>query len=229
MVTLVSDKPDGPFHAAKRNFRLLAGHTYFSRFFPTPDGVLVNHHAIARNGQVYFAPLKQAVVDDEGTLRLGWWTGNEKMKHESIELKLAAANRPADSAIVMLENVFDVNQGVILEGTLALPEPEELPNGLYIECKEDRGSAILVGINGMTELGAMCPSGCGFEPEKPVDREMGFGKQPAFRLLLRHCLLEFYLDDILVECYSLPTEATGRIGLIQASSPTAVENLRAWR
>lgn len=88
MVTLVADKPEGPFQAAKRNFRLLSGHTYFSRFFPTPDGVLVNHHSIAPDGQVYFGTLKEAVVDNEGTLRLGWWKGNEKMKHEPVEVKL---------------------------------------------------------------------------------------------------------------------------------------------
>ena len=52
MVTLVSDSPQGPFKAAKKNYRLLTGHTYFSRFFRVPDGVLVNHHSIARNGQV---------------------------------------------------------------------------------------------------------------------------------------------------------------------------------
>ena len=74
MVTLVADQPHGPFHAAKKNLRLLSGHTYFSRFFPAPDGILVNHHSIA--GKVYFAPLKSTVIDEEGTLRLGWWKGN---------------------------------------------------------------------------------------------------------------------------------------------------------
>ena len=123
MVTLVSDKPEGPFHAAKRNFRLLAGHTYFSRFFPTPDGVLVNHHAIARNGQVYFAPLKQVVVDDEGALRLGWWTGNEKMKYESIELKLTASSQPPDTSVVMLANVLDVTR----ESSWKVPWPCRRP------------------------------------------------------------------------------------------------------
>ncbi|MHC4983439.1 MAG: hypothetical protein ACYTF6_09780 [Planctomycetota bacterium] len=29
-------------------------------------------------------------------------------------------------------------------------------------------------------------------------------------------LIEFHLDDILIECYSLPAAATGRIGLIGA-------------
>ena len=35
-----------------------------------------------------------------------------------------------------------------------------------------------------------------------------------FRLLLKHSLLEFYLDDLLIECFSLPEPATGRIGVV---------------
>lgn len=216
MVTLVADKPEGPFHAAKGNFRLLCGHTYFSRFFPTPDGVLVNHHSIARDGQVYFGTLKQAVIDDEGTLRLCWWKGNEKMKHEPVDMKLPSPSQSNDADITMLEETLDVEEGVILEGALSLPEGKNSrPNGLYIECEEDQGAAILVGFDGVTDFGPMQADGSGFESEKRVNREMSFGKQSSFRLLLEHSLLEFYLDDILMECFSLPTNATGRIGLIQ--------------
>ena len=205
MVTLIADSPQGPFHASEKNFRLLSGHTYFSRFFPIPDGILVNHHSIARTGGVFFAPLKRAVLDDEGTMRLGWWEGNEKMKRPATDVK---ASPDDDSPIAMLENVFDVEQGMILEGDLALP------GGLYIQCEEDQGSAIMVDANGVAELGPMKADGSGFESEKRVDREMSFGESAAFRLLLENSLLEFYLDDILIECFSLPAKATGRIGLI---------------
>ena len=51
MITLVADGPQGPFRTAARNRVLLAGQTYFSRFFPTPGGLLANHHAIAQNGR----------------------------------------------------------------------------------------------------------------------------------------------------------------------------------
>jgi len=229
MVTLMSDKPEGPFHAAEKNFRLLSGHTYFSRFFPMPDGVLVNHHSIARNGQVYFAPLKQSLITPDGMLRLGWWTGNEKMKHEAVDVNLSAAI-DSDSPIVMLEGSFDTDQGVILEGTLPLPEsPSSLRSGLYIECEKGHGSAILVDADGIAELGPMQADGSGFSCEKQVNREVSFGNSPAFRLLLKHSLLEFYLDDILIECFSLPGNATGRIGFIQGSASESVKNLRAWR
>jgi len=230
MVTLVADKPEGPFHAAKRNFRLLCGHTYFSRFFPSPDGLLVNHHSIARDGQVYFGTLKQAVVDNDGTLRLGWWKGNEKMKHKPVEVKLCLPSLSNGKHIIMLENTLDINQGVILEGTLALPKDKNSPpNGLYIECEEDQRSAILVGFDGEVDLGTMQADGSGFESEKHVDREMSFGKQVSFRLLLKHFLLEFYMGDILMECFSLPKKANGRIGLIQGSGQNAVKDIRTWK
>ena len=79
MATLVAERPEGPFAAAKKNLHVLAGHTYFARFLPTPEGLLVNHHSIARNGQVSFGTLKAAQLDDEGTLRLRWWAGNEQL------------------------------------------------------------------------------------------------------------------------------------------------------
>ena len=56
-----------------------------------------------------------------------------------------------------------------------------------------------------------------------VDREMDFGTDPTFRLLLKKSVLEFYLNDILIECYSMPAKATGRIGLLGD-----VRELKAW-
>jgi len=226
MVTLVADKPDGPFLVAKKNFRLLSGHTYFSRFFPTPDGILVNHHSITRDHQVYFGLLKQAVVDAEGTLRLGWWNGNEKMKHEPIDIKLPDQNM--GSSIVMLENVFDTEQGVVIEGTMAISEDKNKPpKGFYIECVENQGSAILIGANDLADLGSMQADGSEFTSEKQVDREMTFGKPASFRLILKHSLLEFYLDDILIECFSLPANANGKIGLIRGVN--AIKDMQAWK
>lgn len=36
MRTLIADQPQGPFLPARKNFRLLSGHTYFTRFLRTP-------------------------------------------------------------------------------------------------------------------------------------------------------------------------------------------------
>jgi len=224
MVTLVAEEPEGPFHAAKKNFVLLSGHTYFSRFFPTPDGVLVNHHSIARNRQVSFGLLKSTVVDEEGTLRLGWWKGNEKLKEGARVVELSDPAAKQGAPIAMLEKALELNDGVILEGRLTLPASEQSkPVGLYVSCGQDAGSAILVDAGGRAELGPMKADGSGFKAEKRVDRQMDFGPKPLFRLVLKNSLLEFYLDGILIECFSLPADADGRIGLIGEA-----RDLKAW-
>jgi hypothetical protein len=229
MVTLVAERPEGPFRAAERNFNLLTGHTYFSRFFPTPDGVLVSHHSIARDGPVYFAPLKATHIDAQGTLRLVWWKGNEPLKHERVEVETPAPIGEAAPAIALLEPSFDMDRGVVMERTLALPAPEEAGrSGLYVEFRADRGTAILLGAAGKAELGPIGAAGTDFTAEKRVDREMQFSRIARFRLLLKHSLFEFYLDDVLIECFSLPGRATGRIGLIGHRDGRPVEDIRAW-
>ncbi|MCY2927164.1 MAG: hypothetical protein NT031_17365 [Planctomycetota bacterium] len=210
MLTLIADRPEGPFRAAKKNFNLLGGHTYFCRFFATPEGTLVNHHAIARDGQVYGAPFKRAHVDAEGTLRLAWWPGNEKLKHAPVPLT---------------DQALDVTAGVVLEGTLALPRAEDGPlAGVYIECAGGEGVAICAASDGTARTGAIRPDGSDFRPDKHVAREFRLSDQARFRLLLEHSLMEFYLDDVLMESYSLPSAATGRIGFLGQA-----DNVRAWQ
>ena len=64
------------------------------------------------------------------------------------------------------------------------------------------------------------------EREKRVDREMTFRSPAVFRLLVKGSLMEFYLDDILIESFALPANATGRIGLINAVD--TMGTLKAW-
>jgi hypothetical protein len=225
MVTLVADRPEGPFEAATTNLLLLSGNTYFSRFFPTPDGLLVNHHAIAADGRVFFAPLKRAVVDADGTLRLAWWEGNEKLKHRPVEVRIAETFH---RTVAMLGSHFASRNGLVLEGTMAIPTLANEPRpGLYLDCGREAGLGILVGPGGVTELGPMRPDGSEFHAETRVDRQTPFGPKAAFRLLLKGSLLEFYLDDHLIQCWRLPAECNGRMGLLRSNSD-AVSAVKAW-
>jgi hypothetical protein len=192
--------------------------------------VLVNHHSIARDGWVYFAPLKSAVIDGDGTLRLGWWQANEALKGDAVPVQSAAREGSGAGAITMLGNTFDVDTGMIVEGNVDLPATgQNRPIGLYVECGQDQGAAVLIDGEGVTKLGKMKGDGTGFVVEKQVDREMQFGDSARFRMLLKHSLLEFYLDDILIECFSLPASASGRIGLIRGGGDETIKNLKAWR
>jgi len=215
MRTLVADAPRGPFAPAERNFNLLAGqsrmHTYFARFFRTPSGVLVSHHSRMRNGQVYFAPLKRAVVDEQGTLRLGWWEGNNALKRDA-----ALVHGPLGAKL-------DATAGVIVEGRVALPA-DDTPTGVSLGTRDGDGVQILVGPKGLTRIGVLNADGGPVTVDEEVDREMDFPARCPFRLLVKHSLVEFYLDDVLMQCYSMPARCDGRLGVMGA-----IGGLRVWQ
>ncbi len=54
------------------------------------------------------------------------------------------------------------------------------------------------------------------------------GQSTQFRLLVRQSLLEFYLAERLVQCYSLPPQASGRLGLVFESGQAGFDGFRAW-
>lgn len=215
MFTFISNSPTGPFRPSARNFGLLRNqskmHVYFSRFLDAPDGVLVNHHTLAE-GQfsddhfvVYFAPLKKAAVIDE-TLYLIWWSGNDKLKNNEIKLPIS------DKQWLK----FEASAGVVLEGTI------ELPGSLSI-CHDDGSKTkILVSRGGLTQIGTEQQDETGFSCEERVDREVSFGASPRFRLLLNHTMLEFYLNDFLIQCYTMDKTPDGVI------AHQSVSDLRLW-
>ena len=125
-----------------------------------------------------------------------------------------------------------------LEGTLRLPKGEgEQRSGLYIECGNREGAGVLIDHSGVAELGSIQADGEDLkivernkrgqeQNPKRVDRQMTFANPAKFRLLLQGPLMEFYLDDILIESFALPANATGRIGLI--NSAETLGTLKAW-
>ena len=80
--------------------------------------------------------------------------------------------------------------------------------------------------DGTVRVGPIRQDGTGFLPDKTTNRSMRFGKQVGFRLLLEHSLLQFYLDDILMESYSLPAIASGRVGLLGEATVRCAWNAR---
>ena len=266
MFAFVADRPEGPFVRAKKNFRLLTsqghGNTYFARFFRTPGGVLVNHHSIARNGMVHFGLLKRASPDRDGALRLRWWEGNERLKHQPVPVVMRAVagsgsaqgatgsthdatgfasvsaehgQSPRHPTVGLLSQPLDAREGFVLEGTLPSPAAEAAPTGLYVEHasadnrKPADGTAILLGATGVVEIGTLDPRDGKFQVQNRIERDMAFAPTPHFRLVLKDSLLEFYLNDVLIQCYSLPAAAGGRIGAIQPPGASAAGDWKAWR
>ena len=79
MYTFIGDTPRGPFRPDIGAFRLLGNtrtrSTHFLRFYELPNEVLVNHFLFTRSLKAWLAPLKKAVIDDQGHLRLAYWRG----------------------------------------------------------------------------------------------------------------------------------------------------------
>ncbi len=229
MHALIADRPEGPFKVAAKNRVFLAGHTYFARFFPAPSGLLVCHHSITRDWQVSAGLLKGTHFDAEGTMRLTWWPGNEALKHKPLAVPPLAQTGSGTKPIRMLSRKLNAPTGLVLEGSLRLPESLAAPRGLYIEHGQGVGTAIVFDHDGRAQFGPVNRDGSGFTVDRIVNREMAFASPARFRLLLEGPLLEMYLDDVLIECYSLPAPATGRIGLIPGNQRNSITQLKAWK
>ena len=143
-------------------------------------------------------------------------------------------DEPHSGGLMLLGNHFDTQRGVILEGTFEIDSPPKRWSGigLFVEERLDwggatRGTAILAETRGRTEIGVLM-QGRGFVPDDAVRLGITPGERCRFNLLLRGSLLEFYLNDLLVQCYSIAEQTTGRLGLVFESGRATFENLRAW-
>jgi hypothetical protein len=237
VTTFSADKPEGPFRAAAKNFHPIPGlhQAWFPGFFPSPDGMLISHHVLSETEQekgrreVYMAPLKRAHVDAEGTLRFAWWRGNEALKGDRSGARLNRADQRGSSEPAFFNQRVDLQCGVIMEGVVEFPEASAVAvPGLMIESEEETASAIRFLSASRTAGGTIQPDGSGFtaDTQQQVDRELPAKSQVRFRLLLRRDLLELYFDDFLMNVYSLPNAASGRIGFLNNAS--GISDLKAW-
>ena len=235
--TFIGDTPKGPFRPDTGAYRLLGNthtrSTHFARFYETPNEVLANHFLFTRSLKAWLAPLKKAVLDDEGHLRLDYWPGNEAMKGSRVAVSPSpqALFGRDEITVQPLDGQFDLVRGVVVEGTLKIQTNGKGQErcGLYIEETTEQGTAVMVGIDGKSQLGTLkLGDAISFEPEEFVDAGTTPDREHTFRLLTRQYMLEFYVDDRLIQCYSIPERSTGRIGLVMQGEPALIGNLKAW-
>ncbi len=140
-------------------------------------------------------------------------------------------NESNGGGLLLLDNHFDLERGVILEGAFEIQVPPKRWSsiGVFVEKhpRQNQGTAVLAQTRGRTEIGPLTQGNL-IRPEDITERGIAGGKRTTFRLLLRHSLLEFYLDDLLIQCYSLPEETTGRLGLAFESGRAVFEDVKAW-
>ncbi len=206
-----AELPEGPFRPCPRNFDLIRNqskmHAYYARLVTTPSGLLANHHSIARgdvsqgNAEVFLAPLKKAEAAGEA-LYLKWWEGNDVLKARRVALQAGASRLRVDPEV-----------GIVLEGRLG-------PHGsLFVEEEAGQGTRLQTHPNGLVEIGNDSLEGGHFTPRETIDRQMDYGPERRFRLLLRSAMLEFYLNDYFIQCYTMDRPASGRIDLQGISAP----------
>ena len=268
MYVFVADRPEGPFRPDTESYRLPPTYNVFMRFHAAGCETLVNHKSVARCGRgsrSWMPPLKRAVVDPDGHLRLGYWPGNEAVKGERIGIDLTRcavvgvptyrnaaghrwhmspvrleAHEPNGGGVALLANRFDLDRGIVLEGTMRIEEPPKRWSGIGVFFEEDAeihaGTGIVLQTRGRAELGPFRASGSTkvlpyptFKPNDIVEATVVPGRKCRFRVLARRGLVELYYDELLIQCYSLPREPTGRIGLIVESGNALFEELEAWQ
>ena len=96
--TLIGDTARGPFRADAAAYRLCGNSTrwvsLWARFCPTDTELLVNCYMYNgytyETGETWLPPLKKAVVDSDGHLRLGYWRGNDALKGAPAKVDLHA-------------------------------------------------------------------------------------------------------------------------------------------
>ena len=91
MFTFVADEPTGPFRPDVDAYRLCGSGpetaNWLANFCRTP-GALLTTNSIAHacpGPDVWFAPMKRAVVDAAGHLRLHYWEGNDAVRGTPVE------------------------------------------------------------------------------------------------------------------------------------------------
>ncbi len=120
--TLISDAPGGPFRADAAAYRLCGNSTrwvaLWARFCRTDKDLLINGYMYSgytyETGETWLPPLKRAVVDSGGHLRLGYWKGNDALKGTPVNVDLSTckkvypgeANR--DCLCIAAANRFDM-------------------------------------------------------------------------------------------------------------------------
>jgi hypothetical protein len=253
MHVLVSDKQMGPYRTQPGQDLLLGGspklYTYFARFYRCGDELLLNHHTVPREWgeDVFFAPLKAVSRDGDGILHLVWWPGNEALKGRPLPVMLERCvphglgtdqwdvddgqlAMSADAGgLAILPVSYDTARGLVLECDLTVGGSDSplYGAGMFIEGpKVHSGTLLMAQSDGRITVGPY--DGYGFRPEDAKPHTRAGGTPGRWRMLLRDRHVELYVDDELIQCYTLAHEPRGRVGFAVEASSATVGNVRAW-
>jgi hypothetical protein len=224
-------------------------YTYFARFYRCGDELLLNHHTVPREwgDDVFFAPLKAVSRDRDGILHLTWWPGNEALKGRPMPVALERCvpyglgpdqwevedGQLAMSAfaggLAILPVLHDTARGLVLECDLTIGGSDAPLSGagLFIEGpKVHTGTLLMAQSDRQITVGPY--DGYSYRPEDAKPHACAVGVRTRWRMLLRDRHVELYVDDVLIQCYTLAHEPRGRVGFAVEACSAVVSNVRAW-
>ncbi|PYR95459.1 MAG: hypothetical protein DMG16_30270 [Acidobacteria bacterium] len=298
--TYVADSLTGPFRPDMDAYRLTGTSGIDGNYYihvlacfvkDSPEDLVSDpftfRSSSGTDGQgTWFLPMRKAVVDAQGHLRLGYWKQNDLAKGsevladasqnvvtfppgqtESNPIVRVAATKDSVTvhtdkswrgipwlesdktrkAVVVLNQRFDLDQGVIVEGqiranTLTKPwnDARKTYAGFYIEGSEkNTGTAVMLELGEPqwreTKIGRVrTDTSFNFETVDVTGRNsatvtgLDNGKDHSFRLWLRGGQMELYIDDMLMQSFFY-YKATGRIGFISQENEAHFSQLKFYR
>ena len=125
MYVFTADDPRGPFRPDADAYRLCGSTnesiSWLAVWCRCNGEILISNYASMETGSrsPWMLPLRKPLVDSKEHLRLGWWPGNECLKDTPITLSESSMMMYSGALdISWLENTFDLEKGVIIEGTV---------------------------------------------------------------------------------------------------------------
>ncbi|MBE6871948.1 MAG: hypothetical protein E7491_08375 [Ruminococcaceae bacterium] len=266
-----ADNEDGPFKPDKQALRLCGfngrrGDLFvqtlaaFCRNYDSDELLLSNtvwYELDSEQNLNWLLPLRSVKVDDDGHMRLHYYSGNDALKGKIVvkaddgvfETKTHEGYQLVDEHLLSeLVNV-DVTKGAVIEGTLtAEPWPARgavragcwLPSmaGFYIEEDEKSGTAIFAECanteNRSIYIGNFDREANAFIAEDRISKGVASPTgldtfvPHSFRLLIRYGMFELYFDDMLVQTYTCKKMPTGKIMLALQNCKCRIENVTAY-
>ena len=121
----------------------------------------------------------------------------------------------ADGApLRMIEQQIAVRDGCILEATLELPaENATIKPCLFIDCENGERVAVQIHNDGTVEMGVISKDDQTLKVSHRANRLISLGESVSLRVMLKDSLFELYLDDVLLDCFRMPSMANGKLGV----------------
>jgi len=283
--TFISDSVTGPYRPCLPKFRLCGNSSgkyslskqwlanfargendevLITNYLTAPESETINFVGTKEN--VWFLPVKKAVIGSDGELMMGYWKKNDLLKGEEIPIDFTSLADDNDKTVylktadfrdflwnsperlgtvnnaMILAELFDFENGVVFEGSFELYDNGNLSkakSGIMIKQEQQ---SVLVSL----EVGDRHTSKAQIALIKDDDVEhveihdeisntcagktnLSFECVTAFRLLVRQNIFELYIDDILVQSYTLPKNKNGNIGFFVENCSMKLCEFKAFK